>query len=590
MSLNTIGVPYLKIHFSKQDANTALVSVSAPTDMDVNSALSYISIGLSFINEKTKHTWEYEEGFVDAMEYIFNKHTQTLPIGLLPKVKKYLLEKYKNIRITVSDDIRSIYTNPIGNLTDEKTREYMASLNCKNREHGTVITAYDHQVDIVREAINGRRISIMACTSAGKSLCIMAIARWTVEVERRKTLIITPSSQLVEQLYGDFYDDYGWDDAADRVTLIHGTSKDKLTNSKKAKLAELGLGEEVVLRDITISTWQSLQNKPMSFFKGFNAVIVDEAHGTRGPVLRDILDKCVNAIDFKVGLSGTLPDEGLDSAWIEGALGKKLEVIRLKHLIARGILTPVDVVAIRVPIKKEFRPKICNSMNYKTEYAMVTTNGSRIAVCDLLIDSNKVTENQNTLILFKTIVNLEVVMEHIEEKYPQFNCHKVIGEIKATERNDIRRGIETSTGNIIFATYGTFKQGVNIKLLHNLIFAEFSKSPYEVVQALGRIVRPHPDKDRCTVYDIFDDASYYTKPRGRGFPQYKQNYSSKHYLVRNQYYVDDEIPIVEYGLEGIYEASISQESLDKLKKKAAQRAAKKKTSKKKIQKRDDFDF
>ena len=32
-----------------------------------------------------------------------------------------------------------------------------------------------------------------------------------------------------------------------------------------------------------------------------------------------------NAIDFKIGLSGTLPDEGLDAAWIEGALGRKEE-------------------------------------------------------------------------------------------------------------------------------------------------------------------------------------------------------------------------------------------------------------------------
>ena len=100
-------------------------------------------------------------------------------------------------------------------------------------------------------------------------------------------------------------------------------------------------------KDITISTWQSLQNKRVrechlcskirirkkkpancpeckkikekaeKFFNAFTAVIVDEAHSVRGEVLRDILGYCNNATDYKIGMSGTLPDEGLESAWIE---------------------------------------------------------------------------------------------------------------------------------------------------------------------------------------------------------------------------------------------------------------------------------
>ena len=90
-----------------------------------------------------------------------------------------------------------------------------------------------------------------------------------------------------------------------------------------------------MLKPVTISTWQSLQNKPDSFFNVFTAVIVDEAHGTRGAVLRDILDKCVNATDFKIGLSGTLPTEGLDAAWVEGAASNLSKIDPTTGLVRR---------------------------------------------------------------------------------------------------------------------------------------------------------------------------------------------------------------------------------------------------------------
>jgi len=608
--LNSISPDY-RVVFDKYSDTEAVVRITAPTKEEVVSIRTLIYVGLSYYNAKTAFGWEAEQGFTDGNEYIFDKTKQTLPIGLIPRARDYLIERKPNLKIDVTPSIREVYTNPNGKISYKKIREFADTCNIYNYREDFKITPYDHQIRLVERALNGRRISLMACTSAGKSLSMYLLSRYLMEVEKKKVLVITPSSSLVVQLYSDYTEDYGWKEASDHMTLVYGESKDKLTAKQKRQLDELNLGEEVMLKDIVVSTWQSLQSKLVEvcpscdkkrrhlripncvdcaevkrkkrdFFGTFSAVIVDEAHSTRGIVLREILDTCYNAIDFKIGLSGTLPDEGLDAAWIEGALGRKEEIVRLKELVDLGILTPVEVHAIKVPYEEDVRSFI-NRQPFQTEYSLLTNNGSRMKVMDLLINSKKITTDENTIILFKNKGTLDEMHEYLKEAYPQFKYRIIKGEVSTKERELIRKELEGSTGHIVIATYGTMKQGVNIKLLHNLVFAEFSKSMYEIVQCIGRIVRAHKDKKLARAFDIYDDCHYYTKPRGGGYPKLKENYSLKHHGVRREFYAKDDIPIIDISLEGIYEATVNPTAVEEKKKavkqKAADKAAKKKPTK-----------
>ena len=613
--MNNYLTDKLKVVFEKHNDTEAEVQIYAPSKQDIVSIRTLLYVGLSYYNQKVAYSWESEEGFVDPTEYVFNKTKQTLPIGLIPRATRYLQERNPNLKVQVSEAIGKIYKNPNGNTDVEKIKAYANTLTLHNDVDNFDIVPYEHQLKLVERALNGRRISLMACTSAGKSLSMCILARYLMNVEKKKVLIITPSSALVIQLFSDFYEDYGWKDASKYCSLIYGDSEDKPTKKQLKMLAELKLGEEAMLKDITISTWQSLQGKidpncegcksiernnkskkkgvikqklPINcpscakaremgdnFFKSFTAVIVDEAHGTRGPVLRHILDKCTNAIDFKIGLSGTLPDDGLDAAWIEGALGRKEEIVRLKDLVRLGILTPVRVFAIRIPYKKEICPAICRE-NYKGEYSLLTNNSSRQKVMELLINAGRISMEHNTVLLYKTKGTLHDMHKYLSENFPQFSYHVIIGDVDAEIRDDIRKDMEKSTGNIIIATYGTMKQGVNIKLLHNLVFAEFSKSMYEVMQSIGRVVRKHSEKEVATVYDIYDDCSYMSKPRSaNSYPKKYENYSVKHYRTRSSYYVKDEIPITEFDLEGIYEANVDFTALSEKRETAAKAASKK---------------
>ena len=87
----------------------------------------------------------------------------------------------------------------------------------------------------------------------------------------------------------------------------------------------------------------------------------------------------------------------------------------------------------------------------------------------------------------------------------------VSGETAVDDREQIRAITEKENNAVIVASLGTFSTGVNIKRLHNLIFASPSKSQIRVLQSIGRGLRVSGDSINTTVYDIADDLHYKSK-------------------------------------------------------------------------------
>ena len=83
---------------------------------------------------------------------------------------------------------------------------------------------------------------------------------------------------------------------------------------------------------------------------------------------------------------------------------------------------------------------------------------------------------------------------------------------------------------IIVASYGTFSTGINIKNLHNIIFASPSKSRIRNLQSIGRGLRLGDNKVNATLYDIADDLNYKSK----------ENYTLKHFQERINIYNEEE--------------------------------------------------
>ena len=97
----------------------------------------------------------------------------------------------------------------------------------------------------------------------------------------------------------------------------------------------------------------------------------------------------------------------------------------------------------------------------------------------------------NTLILFARVEG------HGEPLYNLINSNSleqrhvffVHGGVDTEDREKVRSITENENNAIIVASYGTFSTGINIKNLHNVIFASPSKSRIRNLQSIGRILR-----------------------------------------------------------------------------------------------------
>jgi type I site-specific restriction endonuclease len=86
--------------------------------------------------------------------------------------------------------------------------------------------------------------------------------------------------------------------------------------------------------------------------------------------------------------------------------------------------------------------------------------------------------------------------------------------------------VEKENDSIIVASYGTFSTGVNIKRIHNIVFASPYKSQIKVLQSIGRGLRTADDKEQLNLFDISDDLVY----------NGSMNYTMKHMMERIQIY------------------------------------------------------
>jgi superfamily II DNA or RNA helicase len=134
----------------------------------------------------------------------------------------------------------------------------------------------------------------------------------------------------------------------------------------------------------------------------------------------------------------------------------------------------------------------------------------------------------NTLVLFNYIEKhgeplYELINNSIDSGRKVFFVH---GGTDVQDREEVRQLTEEEDNAVIIASYGTFSTGINIKRLHNIIFASPSKSRIRNLQSIGRVLRKGEGKTIATLYDIGDDIN-------------GKNYTLKHLNERVNIYLEE---------------------------------------------------
>jgi superfamily II DNA or RNA helicase len=280
--------------------------------------------------------------------------------------------------------------------------------------------------------------------------------------------------------------------------------------------------DKSVNADYTVTTWQSIYKLRKDWYEKFDVIIGDEAHLFKAKSLTKVLEKTPH-IKYRYGFTGTLDDSQTHKLVLEGLFGPTKQVTETKKLIDDGTLAEFDIKSLVLSYPPETR-QLNKNKSYQEEIDWIVRNEARNKFIRNLAWSLK----GNTLILFQFVDKHGKVLHPLLEKDGK-TIHFIHGGVGAEDREAVRGIAESTTDNIILASYGTFSTGVNIKRLDNIIFASPSKSRIRNLQSIGRVLRKGNGKDKATLYDIVDDLSWKTK----------ENFAVRHFKERIKIYSEE---------------------------------------------------
>ena len=433
---------------------------------------------------------QYRNKYWDGYVHLYNLKTKRIYVGLLDKIVAFC----ENHGYSYKFDNNKFYGLPFEvnpEISKEGIREYIKSItNFKPR---------DYQIDAVYDALKYNRKLLISPTASGKSLMIYALVRYFV-AKKLKILLVVPTTSLVEQMYKDF-EDYGWDPK----NLCHRIYAGR---------------ERTNVNEVTITTWQSVYNLVRGFFEDYDVVIGDEAHLFKSKSLVNIMDKLHHA-KYRYGFTGTLDGTQTHKWVLEGLFGPSYKVTKTDELIRQGHLAQLDIQCLVL----KHPPQKFETYQDEIEY-LITHEQRNNFIKNLTLDLKG-----NTLVLFSRVEAHGAVL------YEKINTNKkddrrvffVHGGVDVEQRELVREITERENNAIIVASYGTFSTGINIRNLHNIIFASPSKSRIRNLQSIERVLRKGANKIKAILYDIADDCTKNSK----------KNYTLNHLIERIKIYNEE---------------------------------------------------
>ena len=444
----------------------------------------------TFEVESAKFMPQYRKRNWNGEIHLFDLRSKRIYIGLLDRIISFCERRDYTYKFVDNEYYGAPFEINEG-ISKQGVKDYMGAI-CKHKPR-------DYQVEGVYDALRHNRKLLISPTASGKSLMIYSLVRYYVD-KGEKILLVVPTTSLVEQMYKDFQD-YGWNSESYCHRIYAGKEK---TNEFP----------------VTITTWQSVHKLDRSFFTDYGVVIGDEAHLFKSKSLVSIMTKLEHA-KYRYGFTGTLDGTQTHKWVLEGLFGPTYKVTRTDDLMKEGHLSKLDIQCLVL----KHPPQKFETYQDEIEYLISHEQRNKF-ITNLTLDLKG-----NSLVLYSRVETHGAIL------YEKINNNKqsdrkvffVHGGVDADERELIREITERENNAIIVASYGTFSTGINIRNLHNVIFASPSKSRVRNLQSIGRVLRKGTNKVKAILYDISDDCTYNSR----------KNYTLNHLIERIKIYNEE---------------------------------------------------
>ena len=447
----------------------------------------------------------YKNKLWDGKIRLADLRTYTIYHGLVPYIQKFCDER--GYKLAIDSPV-----NVTESFSIAEAKAFIDDLNLDK----SIITegARDYQVKAFITAVRTRRMLLLSPTGSGKSLIQYLILRYLQHKDYKKGLLIVPTTSLVEQMYADFVS-YGYDAAEYAHRQYSG--KDKHTD-----------------KFLTITTWQSIYKNPPEYFEQFDFVLGDEAHQFKAKSLTTIMTGLKNA-SYRIGCTGTVDGTQTHKLVLEGLFGPVYQSTTTAKLIENKQLADFRIKCLVLKYPDNIC-KMSREWDYQSEIDYIVSSRSR----NEFIRNLAISLEGNSLILFNLVEKHgKHLHKLIEEKADNRHVFFVYGGTDVEIREQVRAITEKENNAIIVASYGTFSTGINIRNLHNVIFASPSKSRVRNLQSIGRGLRIGENKTEAVLYDIADDFRI-----GKHV-----NFTLRHLQERVKIYDDEKFKYKFYNIE-----------------------------------------
>ena len=477
----------MQILMEKENEVYLRLSCEPGVRMELNQYFRFRPKNYQFMPMFRRRKWD---GYV----YLYNNDNGRIYYGLKKEVQRFASDREYELIDQTND--------PIQKISNDNYYKFLTSFSCEYKLR-------DYQNNAIRHSIDEKRCVLLSPTASGKSLVIYYLVRYYFP---EKSLIIVPTLSLVSQMYSDF-ESYA----------------DKKFEVEKFVHKIFGGQEKITEKPIIISTWQSLYELKKPFFSDFKLVIGDEAHLYKAQSLTKIMKSLENA-PYRIGTTGTLDEVEVHKLILEGLFGSTKKVTTTKELIKKKTLSEIAIRCLVLKYSKE-ASAIVSKLNYQEEIDFLVSHPERNKyICNLVKGLTG-----NTLILFQLVEKHGNILHLMLQDILDVSTRKlfyVYGGTDAESREKVRTIVEGESDAVICASYGVYSTGINIRNLHNIVFASPSKSRIRNLQSIGRGLRRSETKSTATLYDISDDLAH----KGQ------KNYTLNHFMERVKIYTSEHFP------------------------------------------------
>ena len=435
--------------------------------------------------------------------YLFNTQTRQIYRGLVNQIEQFASDRGYTFKYD-SDHYDASFSV-------KECDDFIESINPKYLPR-------DYQKDAFITSIRNKRRLILSPTASGKSLIIYLIVRYLLESGKKKGLIIVPKISLVEQLTKDFTE-YSENNGWDTDENVHKIYQGKEKTSNKA---------------VTISTWQSIYKISPKELEKYDFVIGDECHLFTAKSLTTIMTSLKNT-EYRIGTTGTLDGSKTHKMVLEGLFGPVYKGVTTKELMDNNHIADFSIKCLLLKHPEEVC-KAAKTFTYQQEMEYLVLNDTR----NLFVSNLALSLKGNTLILYQYVEKHGVLLHDIiQKKIGKRKLFFIHGAVNVDYREKVREVVEKENDAIIVASYGTYSTGINIRNLHNVIFASPSKSRIRNLQSIGRSLRKSDTKSEAVLFDIADDLRH----------KKKENYTLKHFISRTEIYMDEKFKFKIYKID-----------------------------------------